>query len=406
VIDAIRRSGCEAVCMETYGAESRPPIDRCLLDVGSCEVYVGIVAFRYGSCPPGERRSFTELEYDEAVRSRKQILIFHLDENVPWPTRHVDPARRDVESLRSMQGQNHVVDTFSTIEQLSGSVRQALQRLYGEATEPIPELLPYVADRHRQVDDLAEAARRHDLDRSPSLIIIHGAVGQAHHKFVEYMQEQLLGRYLGIAGPVHITPIALRAEELAQPDVITRRIAVSCSLPPTVDIDTLSSQLHDFGSMTMLRFPVEVELRRGRPQVRLLAELVDYFARWPVRQPLRLLPVISAQYREPSGWSGRLVWGTSAPDRITRAIESAATSTVASVVVLPELTNVEQQEVEVWAERAEVRRFLGDRDPVPAIRRMFDAYERSSNERGIPMEELAVKLNHLLHEPSPWEGVA
>jgi hypothetical protein len=406
VIAAIRRSGCEAVAMESYGADSRPPIERCLRDVGSCAVYVGIVAFRYGSCPPGERRSFTELEYDEAVRSRKQILLFHLDEDAPWPTRHVDPSRHDVDRLRSRQKTNHVVDTFATLDQLSTGVRQALRRLYGAATEPVPALLPYVVDRHRQVEYLAEAASRHVFDRSPSLVVVHGVVGQAHHKFVEYMQEQLLGRYLGAAGPVHITPIALRSGELDQPDIITRRIAVSCALTPTVDIDILAGQLHDFGSTTMLRFPVEVELRRGRPQVRLLAELVGYFARWPSRRPLRVLPVISAQYREPSGWGARLGWSAPDPNRIARAVEAAATSTTTPVVVLPELTNIEEHEVEVWAERTEVRRFLDGRDPVPAIRRMFEAYRRSSNDRGIPMETLAVMLDQLLHEPSSREGAA
>jgi hypothetical protein len=403
VIDAIRRSGCEPVCMETYGADSRPPLERCLLDVSSCDVYVGIVAWRYGTCPPEQQKSFTHLEYEEAIRLRKQILLFHLHEEAAWPLMHVDQSQRDVRRLRDAQCRDHIVDHFSSVEQLSAGVRRALHRLYGEADTPVPALLPYVVDRHVQKERIAGAATRKELDSSPSLVVVHGAAGQAQHKFVEYMQEHLLARHLGNTGPVHTAAIALRSTEFDQPDVITRRIAGECCLDPTTDVDVLCRQLHEFGSMTMLRFPVEVETRRGRPQARRVAQLVEYFSRWPKLRPLRVLPVISAQYREPSSWSGRLLWGSAAPERFARAIEEAAAAMAGAIVVLPELTNVEQVEVEVWAEQAEVRRFLGGVDPIPMIRRMFHEHERRSKERGMPMEKLAVELTHLLYRRSLWQ---
>ena len=406
VVDAIRRSGCEAVCMEAYGADSRPPLERCLLDVGACDVYVGIVAWRYGSCPPGQQKSFTHLEYEEAGRLRKHILLFHLHEEAAWPTRHVDESQRQVRRLRDAQSRDHIVDHFSSVDQLAAGVRRALHRLYGEADTPVPALLPYVADRHVQRERIAAAVTRHELDRSPSLVVVHGAAGQAHHKFVEYMQEHLLARHLGNTGPVHTAAVALRSTEFDQPDVITRRIASCCCLDPTTDVDVLSRQLHEFGSTTMLRFPVEVEARHGRPQTRRVAQLVDYFSRWPRLRPLRVLPVISAQYRESASWSGRLLWGTAPPERFAQAIEEAAASMAGAVVVLPELTNVEQVEVEVWAEQPEVRRFLGGVDPIPVIRRMFQEHERHSKERGMPMEKLAVELTHLLQRRSLWQGAA
>lgn len=307
VIDAVRRGGCEPVAMEPYGADTRPPLERCLLEVGSCDVYVGLVAWRYGSCPPGERKSFSHLEYEEAVRLGKHILLFHLDENAAWPPNHVDQSRRNVNKLRSVQSRDHIVDHFSTLEQLSTGVRRALHRLYGEAGASVPELLPYVVDRHAQEDSLAAAVGRGDLKRSPSVVVIHGAAGQAHHKFVEYMQEQLLTRYLRV-GPVDTIAIALRPTEFDQPDVITRRIAGGCCLDPTADIDVLSRQLHDFGSITMLRFPVEVEVRRGRPQARRIVQLVDYFARWPPYRPLRVLPIISPVFVGGGTQRGGLGW--------------------------------------------------------------------------------------------------
>ncbi|WP_203996894.1 DUF4062 domain-containing protein [Virgisporangium aurantiacum] len=392
VIDVVRRSGCEVVSMETYGADGRPPVERCLADVGSCEVYVGIVAWRYGSAPPGSRRSFTHLEYEEAVRLRKHVLLFHLDEKASWPTAHVDRSQGAVRRLRRVQARDHIVDQFTTPDQLADGVRRALHRLLGENTAPVPGLLPYVPDRHAQQEELAEAARGDRLGLSPSVVVLHGAAGQAHHKFAEHMQEQLLARHLPATGTVHMFAVALRAAELDQPDVITRRIARSCSLDADTDVATLAARLHELGTLTMLRFPVEVELRYGRPQVRQVDRLVRYFETWPRRRPLRVLPVISAQYRAPSGWAERLPWRTSGAARLAEAVRKVA----GSAVVLPELSNVEMFEVEVWSELPDVRRFLGGGDLVPAIRRIFEQHERTSGERGMPMEKLAAALTYLL----------
>ncbi|GIM89137.1 DUF4062 domain-containing protein [Paractinoplanes toevensis] len=392
VIEVIRGSGCEAVSMETYGADSRPPIERCLADVGTCEVYVGIVAWRYGSAPPGSPKSFTHLEYEEAVRLRKQVLLFHLDEQASWPTVHVDRSQGEVRKLRKIQERDHIVDHFGDVDQLGEGVRRALHRLLGESTLPVPNLLPYIANRHAQQDELARAASGELLSRSPSVVVVHGAAGQAHHKFAEFMQEQLLARYARTTGPVHMFPIALRAKELDQPDVITRRIAGKCSLDADADIETLARRLHELGSVSMLRFPVEVEIRRGRPLVTQVGRLIRYFEDWPRRRPLRVLPVISAQYRPPSGWAARLPWWRSAADRLADAIGEVA----GSAVVLPQLGNVEMVEVEVWSELPEVRRFLGGTDPVPAIREIFQKYEASTRERGMPMERLAAELTYLM----------
>jgi hypothetical protein len=45
---ALRRLGHEDLAMEYYMAEDKRPLDRCLSDVASCDVYVGIFAWRYG----------------------------------------------------------------------------------------------------------------------------------------------------------------------------------------------------------------------------------------------------------------------------------------------------------------------------------------------------------------------
>ncbi|WP_145741746.1 DUF4062 domain-containing protein [Saccharopolyspora dendranthemae] len=397
-IEAVRAGGCEPVAMEFYGADTQRAISRCLQDVRSCDVYVGIVAFRYGSRPPGHDKSFTHLEYEEAVRQRKQILLFHLKEDVKRQVSDIDQAQHKVNRLRSLQVRDHTVVRFSTLDELATGVRRSLHHLYGAVGPKVPELLPYTLDRDAQKDALAAAVERGSLQRSPSVVVMHGGAKQAQGKFVDFLQERLLTQYLGVESPRKFG-ISLRGAEFESPEVITRRIASSCYLNPTSDIGTVCRQLHNFGSITMLWFPVEAVMRHGRPQVRQVTQIIDYFARWPRYRQLRVLPVISVQYAETPGWRGLLSRGPASQNRFGRAFEGAVGEAAGrEVVMLPELTNVEQMEAIVWADQVEVRSRLGGRDPVPVIRQLFQKYERSAKKRGIPMEQLATELTDLLRK--------
>lgn len=68
VTKTLRRAGHEVVEMEEYIAADERPLDKCLAGVASCDVYVGIIAWRYGYVPPGQANSITELEFREARR--------------------------------------------------------------------------------------------------------------------------------------------------------------------------------------------------------------------------------------------------------------------------------------------------------------------------------------------------
>ena len=50
---ALQRLHQEDVAMETYVAEPDRPANKCLKDVASCELYIGVFAWRYGYVPPG-----------------------------------------------------------------------------------------------------------------------------------------------------------------------------------------------------------------------------------------------------------------------------------------------------------------------------------------------------------------
>jgi Domain of unknown function (DUF4062) len=131
---ALRRLGHEDVAMEYYVAEDRRPLDRCLSDVASCNVYVGIFAWHYGYIPKEnnpEQRSVTELEYRQALATGKTCLIFVLSEDAPWPmTKTERPAIERITALRQelLGSERHVVGTFETADELTRKVNEAVIR--------------------------------------------------------------------------------------------------------------------------------------------------------------------------------------------------------------------------------------------------------------------------------------
>ena len=82
-IAAIWRLGHFPAAMEGYVAESIVPAEKCLRDVASSDLYIGIFAHRYGYVPDGSARSITEMEYRKAHERGIPTLIFLLDDGIP-----------------------------------------------------------------------------------------------------------------------------------------------------------------------------------------------------------------------------------------------------------------------------------------------------------------------------------
>jgi HEAT repeat protein len=125
---AIRRLGFRDIAMEEYLAEGRPPLTKCLEDVGRSDIYLGLFAWRYGFTPPGSDRSITEAEYREAVRLGKPCLIFILAEEAPWPVNLVDRGSDgdQILALRQELAEMHVCHFFTSTEDLTPKVAAAL----------------------------------------------------------------------------------------------------------------------------------------------------------------------------------------------------------------------------------------------------------------------------------------
>ena len=114
VAKAIDKLGDDPLGMESYAAESRNPIEKCLTDVGKCDVYVLLLARRYGYRPHLEGPSVTHLEFQEAERTQKEILAFLLHESVgDWPAQFEDADPSDINAFRDEVSKNYLRDNFN-----------------------------------------------------------------------------------------------------------------------------------------------------------------------------------------------------------------------------------------------------------------------------------------------------
>jgi tetratricopeptide (TPR) repeat protein len=74
-----------AVCdMADFAARDQWPAEHCRQRLERCDVYLGIIGFRYGSLVPGTDVSHTEYEFDLATQLGQYRLVFLLDEKAEF----------------------------------------------------------------------------------------------------------------------------------------------------------------------------------------------------------------------------------------------------------------------------------------------------------------------------------
>ena len=92
---AIIGLGHQSDDMELWSADDRSGVTYSVDRVKQCDVFVLLLAHRYGTIPHGEQYSITELEYRAARDAGIPVLAFFVDPEVPWPPQDIDWQCRD-----------------------------------------------------------------------------------------------------------------------------------------------------------------------------------------------------------------------------------------------------------------------------------------------------------------------
>jgi hypothetical protein len=116
--------------MADFGARDRRSPQVCRAELLGCDVYLGVVGFRYGSPVPGrdDGLSFTEFEFDTASRAGLPRLVFLLDETTV-PVTLADLDRTRVARFRRRLQDEQVVAVVANPDDLAARVGEGLSTL-------------------------------------------------------------------------------------------------------------------------------------------------------------------------------------------------------------------------------------------------------------------------------------
>lgn len=126
-IDICNRLGLQPIAMEFFPATDKTPVQLCRDLVAQSDVYLGLIAHRYGHIPDGETRSMTHIEFDEATRRGIPRLCFVVDPAYAWNPMYIEHENRDkLDAFKAEIDTLLTRNTFTTEADLATQIIHAL----------------------------------------------------------------------------------------------------------------------------------------------------------------------------------------------------------------------------------------------------------------------------------------
>lgn len=139
----------QVIAMENFGARDASPLDHCLAMVESCDIFIALVGHRHGSCPPSSLKSFSELEYDQAVAKGIPRIVFLYSGQIDVGQLEPDNKRSLQQGFRERIRKDRLAGGFGSKEEIPALVSAALSNLEFWAREELSPrtvlLFPFVS---------------------------------------------------------------------------------------------------------------------------------------------------------------------------------------------------------------------------------------------------------------------
>ncbi|MBS1787777.1 MAG: HEAT repeat domain-containing protein [Acidobacteria bacterium] len=131
--------GFECIQMETWGAVNATPTDYDATKVADCDLFVLLLGAIYGECKLGTEKSFTELEYDQAVELDRPRIAFFASDNCLFPLsvtkdRPAGDSER-LEAFRERVRQERIKAEFTDPHQLANQITKAILKWQEESRQ-------------------------------------------------------------------------------------------------------------------------------------------------------------------------------------------------------------------------------------------------------------------------------
>ena len=136
VIKVVLEMGHIPVGMEMFSAADEEQWKLIIRQIDQTDYYVVIVAYRYGSVIG--KKSYTEKEYEYAVKQKIPVLGFIIEDSARWPNDRIESDSGKTKALKLFKQKikRKLVSFWATKEDLGGKVSRSLIKLI--TTNPRP----------------------------------------------------------------------------------------------------------------------------------------------------------------------------------------------------------------------------------------------------------------------------
>jgi tetratricopeptide (TPR) repeat protein len=126
-IQVCEQLGFEPIAMENFEAMGVGATEGSKRKLRDADLYIGIIAHRYGYIETGHERSVTEIEFDYAGERGLDRLCFMVDNDYSWPKSAIDRKNaEELEAFKAKIDKTVIRALFTTVEDFRQKLLQAL----------------------------------------------------------------------------------------------------------------------------------------------------------------------------------------------------------------------------------------------------------------------------------------
>jgi|GEM_PF-432636 len=130
IMDACLRQGMFPVMMEHLPASDTEAIALSLQMVDKADIYIGVLAHRYGDVPQGQDISFTEMEYNRAMDRKIPRLLFVIGKDHPVGAGDVEIENLEkLKAFKDRVAKENIVNFFNSPADLRNHAINSLSKL-------------------------------------------------------------------------------------------------------------------------------------------------------------------------------------------------------------------------------------------------------------------------------------
>lgn len=110
--------------MEYFGSNPQDSLTVCLSQVRECKLFIGVLGMRYGSMDDESGLSYSQMEYNEAIKNKIPTLIYIMSEDQPIPAKYVDMGEKaeKLAEFKKLLKKQHTVSFFTSPDDLGKKI--------------------------------------------------------------------------------------------------------------------------------------------------------------------------------------------------------------------------------------------------------------------------------------------